>query len=365
MSGPVFPLAELIGWVLLHSLWQGLLLALGLAALLRLIPARLAGWRYASACLALLALPLWMGLTAWQLQPGFGALPPATLARDFVSVEGSRLLTLLAPLAPYLTVAWLLGVALQGLGLAGGWRYLQSVRRAAVPAPDAWQERLLELGRGLGLERPVGLLVSARLETPMVVGVLRPVVLLPLSALLGLSARQLELILLHELAHIRRHDALVNLLQSVIEVLCFYHPAVWWLASALRQEREHCCDDAAVRVSGQALAYSQALAALETLRPARRQVALSATGGHLMKRIRRLVHLEFPVRVENPQPLTSHNTQDFRPEIYPDSERIAETSSRVSATRRGSSATGNSRSSFPSFPTRECLWKLDLDSNSR
>ena len=123
---------------------------------------------------------------------------------------------------------------------------------------------------------------------PAVIGWLRPVILLPASCLIGLTPGQLESILAHELAHIRRHDYLINLLQNVVETLLFYHPAVWWVSRRIRAEREHCCDDLAVKTCGDAAAYARALATLEELRPAPAPFALAAAGAPLLERIRRL-----------------------------------------------------------------------------
>jgi type II secretory pathway component GspD/PulD (secretin) len=125
-------------------------------------------------------------------------------------------------------------------------------------------------------------------EVPTVIGWLRPVILLPAGCLLGLSAAQLEAILAHELAHIRRHDYLVNLLQNVVETLLFYHPAVWWVSRRIREERENCCDDLAVEICGDRVTYARALATLEELRHAPGQLALAAAGAPLLQRIRRL-----------------------------------------------------------------------------
>ena len=129
-------------------------------------------------------------------------------------------------------------------------------------------EILQKLGARIGLSRPVRLLVSALVQAPTVVGWLRPVMLVPVGALGGLPPEHLEALLLHELAHIRRHDYLVNILQSVAEALLFYHPAVWWVSVHIRAERELCCDDVAVSVSGDAFTYARALAQLEQYRPA-------------------------------------------------------------------------------------------------
>ena len=133
-------------------------------------------------------------------------------------------------------------------------------------------------------------LVSGRAESPLTVGVLRPLIVLPTSALTGMPAAQLEALLAHELAHIRRHDYLVNLFQCVVEALLFYHPAVWWVSNTVRRAREECCDDLAVEVCGDAKLYARALTNLEALRqlPA---LALAATDAPLLARVKRLLGL--------------------------------------------------------------------------
>jgi len=131
-------------------------------------------------------------------------------------------------------------------------------------------------------------------EVPTVIGWLRPVILLPASALTGLSAEQLEALLAHELAHIRRYDYLINLLQTTIETLFFYHPAVWWVSAQVRQEREHCCDDLPVAACGDVLTYARALTALEQLRGSEPQLAVAASGGSLLVRIQRLLRGRAP-----------------------------------------------------------------------
>ena len=124
---------------------------------------------------------------------------------------------------------------------------------------------------------------------PTVIGWLKPVVLLPTSALAGLAPNQMEAILAHELAHVRRHDYIVNLFQTVVETLLFYHPAVWWLSRRIRAERENCCDDLAVSLCGDPVAYAAALAELEGLRSTTGDLVLAATGGSLLQRVRRLL----------------------------------------------------------------------------
>jgi len=156
------------------------------------------------------------------------------------------------------------------------------------PAAAAWIETVEGLIQRLQVSRPVRLYTSAIAEVPMVIGLVRPYILFPVSTVTGLSESQLRAVLAHELAHIRRHDYLVNLLQTAVETLLFYHPAVWWLSRRVRQEREHCCDDLAVEVCGDVMEYAGALAQLEELRGCTSEPALAATGGDLLARIRRL-----------------------------------------------------------------------------
>ena len=151
------------------------------------------------------------------------------------------------------------------------------------------------MSQRMRVSRPVRLCESALVEVPTVIGWLSPVVLVPASALAGLSPRQLEAVLAHELAHIKRHDYLVNLLQTFVETLLFYHPAVWWVSGQVRREREFACDDAAIAAcGGDALPYARALAELEHLRGGVARLVVAANGGSLLQRIKRLVQTPAP-----------------------------------------------------------------------
>jgi hypothetical protein len=196
---------------------------------------------------------------------------------------------------------WILGVAVMSLRLAIGWIWLQWLRRRpeTVAASDDIQLRLLRLCQRMNLASNIRILLCEKVPGPTVMGWLRPVILLPPAALLGMPLDQMELVLAHELAHILRHDFVMNLIQSCVEVLLFYHPAVWWVSAKIRQERELCCDDLAVRTTGDALDYAAALTRLEALcrppdPPRPMALALSATGGSFMHRIRRLISPNSP-----------------------------------------------------------------------
>lgn len=193
-------------------------------------------------------------------------------------------------LMPWLVALWFAGVLFLSLRFLGGLFIAQRLKRLEnSPLLEQWQEKLAALCERLRVSRPVRLCESVLVEVPTVIGWLRPVILVPASALTGLSAAQLEALLAHELGHIKRYDYLVNLLQTAVETLLFYHPAVWWLSSQIRQEREHCCDDLAVATCGNVLVYARALAELEHLRSVAPQLAVAANGGVLMRRIQRLI----------------------------------------------------------------------------
>jgi thiol-disulfide isomerase/thioredoxin len=172
----------------------------------------------------------------------------------------------------------------------GGFVHLQLLKHRHVrPLGELWRRRAEALARRLRLRREVRLVESLVLQVPAAIGWLRPVVLIPSSALTGIQPDLLEAVLLHELAHIRRHDYLVNLLQTVVETLGFFHPAVWWVSRQIRLERENCCDDAAVAALGDTPRFARALLRLEEIRQQPPELALAGTGGILMKRITRLL----------------------------------------------------------------------------
>jgi beta-lactamase regulating signal transducer with metallopeptidase domain len=293
-------MTQAVGWALVHFLWQGALVAAGLAAGLALMKKRSASARYALgvATLAILvALPVVTAFRAYEPASPIESAPSPALPRS--AGEGApspsagevptAFQDVVRPWMPSLLSVWLVGVALLSVWHLGGWIQVRRMtRRATRPVEEGWELALIRLRRRLGIEHAVMLLESASVPVPAVVGWLRPVILVPASAFAGLTPQQLEAILAHELAHVRRHDYLINLLQTAVETLLFYHPAVWWVSSQVRQERESCCDDLAVSVCGDRLGYARALAALEGLRTPSPRLAMGADGGSLLRRIRRL-----------------------------------------------------------------------------
>jgi beta-lactamase regulating signal transducer with metallopeptidase domain len=311
------PLAQAIGWALVHLLWQGVLVAAILAASLALLQRRSANARYLASCAALIALLFLGSITAVrayraesgpvtsteatadteQATPVVMELTPAPESASPVSEPSVPWTDRLAGVAgfanshlPQIVLLWLVGVAFLSARLVVGWigAYRMATRNAQPASPE-WGRTLSRIAGALKLSRATRILESAAVEVPTVIGWLRPVVLLPIASLSGLTTQQIEMILAHELAHIRRHDFIVNLMQAVVETLLFYHPAVWWISQRIRVEREHCCDDVAVAMFGDPLQYARALTRFEELRLDPAHALLAANGGSLLTRIRRLV----------------------------------------------------------------------------
>lgn len=338
------PLVESIGWALVHSTWQIALVAALFAVAQFALRRHSAALRYALGCTALGTMAMVVAATVclvWTtlgdrsrpasiaaaprsvvVEPAIDPIVVPTTIHDGseipsiptpapavempsetspaieASSSGSppsapfrrRLIDTIGEWLPWLVAGWLLGVVGFASRLACGWLGVRRLRRRGItPVAGALEERLVRLSNRLGLDRAATLVMSTIVEVPAVIGHFRPAILLPVSLATGLSPLQIDVMLLHELAHIRRHDYLVNLIQTVIETVLFHHPAMWWVSRQVRQERENCCDDLALAVCGDRAAYAGALAAMEELRTAVYQPAVAASGGNLLTRVRRIV----------------------------------------------------------------------------
>jgi beta-lactamase regulating signal transducer with metallopeptidase domain len=276
---------------LLHFLWQGLLVFVLLRAALFFLRDRSANARYAASCAALALMALAPAITVAILYrpPTALSLPIAATAIALPAATLVRSASWTAALRPWILPVWAFGVAICSLRMLWACAQVAALRRRSAPAAAAIQETIADLSRRLGVTRRARVLISTWTGGPSVIGWLRPVILLPVAAIAGLTSEQLEAVLAHELAHIRRHDYLVNWLQIGVETLLFYHPAVWWISSRIREERELCCDDLAVRACAAPVCYARALTVLEKMRGATPATALASTGGPLLYRIQRIV----------------------------------------------------------------------------
>lgn len=293
-----------LGWALVHFLWQGLALAALLSAAMAMC--RSAAARYAlgvGALVLMLAAPVVTFGILWQgradvngsLAPSISlsALPRILAQSPAVSAPGGMIAAPnSAPRADALlwfVELWFAGVIILSLRTAGGVLLIERMRRKdAKPVSAKLHDLCVAVQRQLGLARAIRYCESSLLDAPAVIGWFRPAVLVPLTALTGLSDEQLQAVIAHELAHIRRLDNFVNLFQIVVETLLFYHPAVWWVSKRIRAERENCCDDAAISVCSDAVEYARALALMAEWRSAP-ALAMAVNRGPLAARVARLM----------------------------------------------------------------------------
>lgn len=340
LAGAVW--ADRIGWVLVHTLWQFAAVAVAAVVMQWGLHRCTAVTRYrtllAMLCV-LVASPIvtWFSLPTadspeaavalipveeseaipWQEPPLYSPSPPAKIAMtreeapsisadEFTAVpERNPQPAQPAPVStvslfslmqsrvqlwlPEIVLLWFAGVLVAALRPLLSWYTVRRLKNVGVsPVGGEIRAALERTATRLGFTRSVEVLQSALVKAPVVVGYFRPAILLPLSVLTGLPEAQLELILAHELAHIRRHDYLINLLQTLIETLFFYHPGVWWLSREIRRERENCCDDVAMSIVDNRADYGEALLAVARLHTASTPLSLAARGGSLVSRMRRI-----------------------------------------------------------------------------
>jgi bla regulator protein BlaR1 len=301
-------LINALGWTILHSLWQGALLALGFALVLFFMRRQPARTRYGMGVMALMLILALSVVTFVSLYA-----PGAERAAAVTGEEGTELaltgaantgenVTLVAFFKnyfnrhlPLVVTLWMLGVLVLVLRLAGGYLYNQRLKVLRnQPLPASWQNRLETFCRRMGIRKPIGLVESALVKVPMTIGHFKPVILFPVGLVTGLPRDQVEALLAHELAHILRKDYLVNILQNLADILFFYHPGVRWISSLVRTEREHCCDDMAVSLSGDSINVARALTNVQTGNMRTLDPAMAAAGRgpgsySLLARIKRLL----------------------------------------------------------------------------
>ncbi len=286
---------ETLAWTLIHFVWQAPILAGLLALVLAMLDNRTTKLRYALACATLLFLSIVPLLTYARIAAS-PSTTPATVEHWVDLLPSGNIespvnsTSLLLEWVPWF---WMIGVSLFSLRLVAGAIAIHRLKSGGREVVDRWQS----VSARIGVRRRVRFLESARVSVPTVIGWLKPVILLPLGSLTSTPPNHIEAVIAHELAHIARHDYLVNWFQLLIETTLFYHPAVWWISSVIRLEREHCCDDLAVAIHGERAQYVKALLSFEEYRHGE-LATLGANGSDLTSRVRRL--LEPPRRNGHP-----------------------------------------------------------------
>lgn len=309
MSLPAITIPQIIGLGILHSLWQITLLWLVLVVALRLWPKASSSVRYALSISILILSILATAATVvygWQTQmtseeiSGVTGGSGQTIEIVYIKVKQTILTGIANALnasAPILAWLWCTGLVLMGARFGGSVFYLNTLRAQENTAAISpiWEHELKRLSQALGLRREVAIATSTRISSPLTLGHFSPIILVPAGLLSGLSTAQIEAILVHELYHVRRYDYIVNICQALVEVMLFYHPAIWHINNIIREERENCCDDETVAFCGDAMAYARALTQLQEINTLTKPtLAMSATGpnsGNFTNRIKRLFNI--------------------------------------------------------------------------
>lgn len=307
---------RMVTTILAHSLWQGTLIAILAFVVLSIFRSSSARLRYAVSCCALLAVVVATVVTAVAVWPDMtgsaqqtSAVTDQPVSREIsrnvgASVGASNVSDHVSPIHPWwsdpsvsrhIFVIWVAGVILFSIYHILGWHRARGfVRRGTSSVPPEWQTRFQKLQNEFGIRRLVSLLSSSLVKVPCVVGWMKPVILVPVSMFTSLDPSEIEMILVHELAHVRRYDVLINIMQTAMETLFFFNPAIWWISRRIRTEREDCCDDTAILTAGSRLRYARALTNLEELRVFQTSFGSALTGSPLKRRIRRIVSATKP-----------------------------------------------------------------------
>jgi beta-lactamase regulating signal transducer with metallopeptidase domain len=309
MSLLTIRLSEMIGLTILHSLWQITMLWVVLIALLSLWPKASSAVRYTLAISTLVLSVLTTAATAiyeWQSHATIEAISvlpngtTQTLAIEYSTATQtllSRITDSVNTSVPVFAWLWCAGLVVMSARFGGSFFYLGTLRaQENIEAiSPVWKQELKRLSGVVGLRCEVAIATSARVSSPLTLGSISPIILLPAGLLSGLSTAQIEAILVHELYHIKRRDYLINICQALVEVILFYHPAIWHINNIIREERENCCDDQTLAFCGDAITYARALTQIQEINTLTKPtLTMSATGpnaGNFSNRIKRLFNI--------------------------------------------------------------------------
>jgi len=313
LSATTSILTHSLAWALLYSLWQGILIYSTLFVLLKALPNAGARVKYSMSYISFSVLFLWFAATwyaqyqqlketiVYIAQVGTNTIMPtithvqASATTQVHKPLLSNFLPAIDPYFPLIITIYAAGLAFMLLRFLVNIVQLRSLKTQGISQPgQEWISRLQQLQNQFAITRQVKLFLSTHINVPMMVGTLKPVILLPVATINHLTTEQVEAILLHELAHIKRHDYLLNIIQTIVETILFFNPFVWLISAIIRREREHCCDDLVVANTASPLTYAKALAILEDNRINTNGFALAATGNknQLFHRIKRIMEMK-------------------------------------------------------------------------
>ncbi|MFZ0455234.1 MAG: M56 family metallopeptidase [Ignavibacteriaceae bacterium] len=302
-----------IGLILIHFAWQAAVIAFITGLILFMLKGGGAGARYNILCFSMLLMvvfPIYSGLSELIKDPysshgaainqlsyvdtkevyDKGTLIAVQFRSKQIEISSYEdIMYFVNRYTPFISIIWLLGVLLMTFYRIIGFSKVKSMICRAQPVADSfWEKKIKGLMQKIGIKQNLKILQSQMIDSPVVIGFLKPVLLIPVSFFTGIDSRYIEAILLHELAHIKRYDYFVNIFQLIIETLGFFHPAVWWISSRMRRERENCCDDFAVEITGDRVIFAKALVSLEEVRQ-NPSLMIAANGSNLLYRISRLL----------------------------------------------------------------------------
>jgi len=310
------PYIRAVATILIHSIWQGTLIAMLAFVMLAILRNSGPRLRYAVSCGAMLAIVVATIVTAVAVWPDMTGAARQTYGVTDQPIDRESSLSVGASVGTphviddtssthpwwrdpsvsrYIFLLWVAGVILFSNYHFLGWRHARGfIRKGTCPVPPEWQARFEMLCGEFRVRRLVSLLSSSLVKVPCVVGWMKPVILVPVSMFTSLDPSEVEMILVHELAHVRRYDVLINIVQTAMETLFFFNPAIWWLSRQIRTEREDCCDDTVIFKAGNRFKYARALANLEELRMFQTNFGSALTGTPLRRRIQRIVGVARP-----------------------------------------------------------------------
>jgi beta-lactamase regulating signal transducer with metallopeptidase domain len=300
---------RVICWALIHSLWIGLIAAVLAGVILVCTQKSSSQLRYRLLCSCLIVFVLLTGFIFYQGSGSYDRVNMATTAPDHIKLTGfslsdrafvprnidalGQLSAFINQNAVWIFTVWFLCFALKSLGLISGLFYIHRIRSYKIhQVSNDWKDTVKNYAQKLGIRQSISLLQSELVKVPVTVGHLKPVILIPFGLIFQLPAEQIETILIHELAHIRRRDYLVNLLQSLLETIFFFNPGLLWLSSLIKEERETCCDDIVLANTSVKSNYLEALLAFHSQLPGRSDLVLGLGSNQLVNRLKRIINHE-------------------------------------------------------------------------